>query len=130
MTNYSDGGTKAITNTRGRVQLRGVSSLYEDQNFHLVLNNLGAVVTIYVYVTPLGGDEEVITLTPGSPGIVLDGLSWKKFFNGIEAVTSAGNADLEVNLYSNDITWVPAAVKEAALINTNYPRDTTNYGTI
>jgi hypothetical protein len=127
MVRYSDGNVFAIPTTRSRIGIQQVSKIYEDQNFHLVLLNRGANL-ITVFVKSIAGDEERIEVPPSSPGIVLDGISYDKLVNGIDAIASVGTTNLMVNLYSNDITFQPRTFSNAEVSAiTGFPRDTFQY---
>ena len=124
MTRYSDGKILAIPTTRIRLPLSSVSRAYEDQTFSLVLLNRGGNL-ITIFFQPLLQPEEPFEVPPSSPGIILDGIPFEKLANGIDAIASTGVTDLQINLYSNDITYRP--LSEARGVQ-SYPRDTFNYG--
>lgn len=124
MTRYSDGKIIAVPTTRIRLPLASVSRAYENQNFSLVLLNRGGNL-ITIYFQPLLQPEEPFEVPPSSPGIILDGIPFEKLANGIDAIASTGTTDLQVNLYSNDITFKQPGIDSEVQ---SYPRDTYNYG--
>lgn len=124
MTRYSDGKIVTVPTTRIRLPLSAVSRAYEDQNFSLVLLNRGGNL-ITIFFKPLLQPEEPFDVPPSSPGIILDNIPYEKLANGVDAIASTGVTDLQVNLYSNDITYRPAAEEKGVQA---YPRDTFNYG--
>jgi len=126
LTRYSDGKIITIPTTRIRLPLAAVSRAYEDQNFSLVLLNRGGNL-ITVFFQPLLQPEEPFEVPPSSPGIILDGIPFEKLANGIDAIASTGATDLQVNLYSNDISY-KEKVSLGGIPVTSYPRDTYNYG--
>jgi hypothetical protein len=123
LSKYNDGGIFAIETTRTVVPLKSVTREYFDQNFHMMLLNRGSNL-ITVYWTPLLGNEVTVELPASSPGVVLDGLSYEAFVNGIEAIAATGTTNLGVTLYSNDISFSETRRDRD---KESYPRDTLNY---
>lgn len=104
-----------------------MNRLYIDQRFTLVLLNRGGNI-ITVFFKPLFGPEEAFEVPPSTPGVILDNLPYEKLAGGIEAIAAVGVTNLQVNMYSNDISWFRPAEGEGLF--EDYPRDTFKYGEI
>jgi len=127
MPRYSDGGVYVIGTTLTTLPLQTVDKQYLDQRFTMILLNRGGNL-ITVFFTPLLRPTQTFEVPVSSPGIALDNLSYEEFVNGVQAIAETAATELQVKLYSNDISFQTLEQKHLVTSQSLYPRDTFSEG--
>lgn len=109
---YSSGDVYDVTGTKARVSIPDIPASEVGNEFIIAVRNLDT--TLFVDLWTLGASEVKHRIPPNYDGILLESLPYEHIKDGLNAqVTSAGTAQLNIDIYSKPGRNVQTAIQQS-----------------